>query len=58
MISIQSYYLVSFCLYNLPKLANTKYFYEALKINDQYANTHFALGMIAEIGRFLPLRVA
>ena len=25
-----------------------KYFYEALKINDQYANTHFALGMIAE----------
>jgi Tfp pilus assembly protein PilF len=26
-----------------------KYFYEALKINDQYANTHFALGMIAEI---------
>ena len=27
----------------------TKYFYEALKINDQYANTHFALGMIAEM---------
>jgi tetratricopeptide (TPR) repeat protein len=26
-----------------------KYFYEALKINEQYANTHFALGMIAEI---------
>lgn len=26
-----------------------KYFYQALKINDQYANTHFALGMIAEI---------
>lgn len=26
-----------------------KYFYEALKINDQYANTHFALGMIAEL---------
>lgn len=26
-----------------------KYFYEALKINDQYPNTHFALGMIAEI---------
>ena len=26
-----------------------KYFYEALKINDQYANTHFALGMIAEM---------
>jgi Flp pilus assembly protein TadD len=25
-----------------------KYFWEALKINDQYANTHFALGMIAE----------
>lgn len=26
-----------------------KYFYEALKINDQYANTHFALGMIAKM---------
>jgi tetratricopeptide (TPR) repeat protein len=26
-----------------------KYFYEALKINDQYPNTHFALGMIAEM---------
>ena len=26
-----------------------KYFYEALEINDQYANTHFALGMIAEM---------
>jgi len=26
-----------------------KYFYEALKINDLYANTHFALGMIAEM---------
>jgi tetratricopeptide (TPR) repeat protein len=26
-----------------------KYFYDALKINDQYANTHFALGMIAEM---------
>jgi tetratricopeptide (TPR) repeat protein len=26
-----------------------KYFYEALKINNQYANTHFALGMIAEM---------
>ena len=26
-----------------------KYFHEALKINDQYANTHFALGMIAEM---------
>jgi tetratricopeptide (TPR) repeat protein len=26
-----------------------KYFWEALKINDKYANTHFALGMIAEI---------
>jgi tetratricopeptide (TPR) repeat protein len=26
-----------------------KYFYEALKINDKYANTHFALGMIAEM---------
>jgi len=26
-----------------------KYFYEALKINEQYANTHFALGMIAEM---------
>lgn len=26
-----------------------KYFYEALKINDQYANSHFALGMIAEM---------
>lgn len=26
-----------------------KYFCEALKINDQYANTHFALGMIAEM---------
>lgn len=25
-----------------------KYFYEALKINDQYANTHFALAMVAE----------
>ncbi len=25
-----------------------KYFWEALKINDQYPNTHFALGMIAE----------
>ena len=26
-----------------------KYFYEALKINEKYANTHFALGMIAEL---------
>jgi tetratricopeptide (TPR) repeat protein len=26
-----------------------KYFYEALKINDQYANTHFTLGMVAEM---------
>jgi tetratricopeptide (TPR) repeat protein len=26
-----------------------KYFWKALKINDQYPNTHFALGMIAEI---------
>jgi len=26
-----------------------KYFEEALKINDQYPNTHFALGMIAEM---------
>lgn len=26
-----------------------KYFWEALKINDQYPNTHFALGMIAEM---------
>jgi hypothetical protein len=26
-----------------------KYFHVALKINDQYANTHFALGMIAEM---------
>jgi tetratricopeptide (TPR) repeat protein len=26
-----------------------KYFHEALKINNQYANTHFALGMIAEM---------
>jgi len=26
-----------------------KYFYEALKINDKYANTHFALGLIAEM---------
>ena len=26
-----------------------KYFYQALKINDKYANTHFALGMIAEM---------
>ncbi len=26
-----------------------KYFWEALKINDKYPNTHFALGMIAEI---------
>lgn len=26
-----------------------KYFYEALKINDKYANTHFALGMIADM---------
>jgi Tfp pilus assembly protein PilF len=26
-----------------------KYFYEALKINDKYANTHFALGIIAEM---------
>jgi tetratricopeptide (TPR) repeat protein len=26
-----------------------KYFYEALKINDQYANTHFALAMVAEM---------
>ena len=25
-----------------------KYFLEAIKINDQYPNTHFALGMIAE----------
>jgi len=26
-----------------------KYFYEAMKINNTYPNTHFALGMIAEI---------
>lgn len=26
-----------------------KYFWEALKINSQYPNTHFALGMIAEM---------
>ena len=26
-----------------------KYFYQALKINDSYPNSHFALGMIAEI---------
>jgi Tfp pilus assembly protein PilF len=26
-----------------------KYFWEALKINNQFANTHFALGMIAEM---------
>jgi len=26
-----------------------KYFYDALSINDKYANTHFALGLIAEI---------
>jgi len=26
-----------------------KYFWEALRINDKYANTHFALGMIADI---------
>ena len=26
-----------------------KYFWEAIKINDQYPNTHFALGMIAEM---------
>ena len=26
-----------------------RYFYEALKINDQYENTHFALAMIAEM---------
>jgi len=26
-----------------------KYFWEALKINDQYPNSHFALGMIADI---------
>lgn len=26
-----------------------KYFYEALKINDQYSNTHFALAMVAEM---------
>ena len=26
-----------------------KYFWEALKINNEYPNTHFALGMIAEI---------
>ncbi len=26
-----------------------KYFWEALKINDRYPNTHFALGMIAEM---------
>ena len=31
-----------------------KYFYEALKINDQYPNTHFALGMIAEAEHDLP----
>ncbi len=26
-----------------------KYFWEAIKINNQYPNTHFALGMIAEM---------
>jgi len=31
-----------------------KYFLEALKINGQYANTHHALGMIAELGNDLP----
>ena len=32
-----------------------KYFYEALKINRNYPNTHFALGMIAEIENDLQL---
>jgi tetratricopeptide (TPR) repeat protein len=37
------------------KLAEAKkYFWEAIKINDQYPNTHFALGMIAEIEEDLP----
>lgn len=31
-----------------------KYFYEAIKINEQYPNTHFALGMIAEMEKDLP----
>jgi Tfp pilus assembly protein PilF len=31
-----------------------KYFWEALRINDQYPNTHFALGMIADIEGDLP----
>ena len=26
-----------------------KYFWEAIRINDKYPNTHFALGMIAEM---------
>ena len=29
--------------------AAKKYFWEAIKINDKYPNTHFALGMIAEM---------
>ena len=32
-----------------------KYFLDALKINDKYANTHFALGMIAEMDNDLHL---
>ena len=31
-----------------------KYFWEAIKINDKYPNTHFALGMIAEMEADLP----
>lgn len=31
-----------------------KYFWEAININDQYPNTHFALGMIAEMENDLP----
>jgi len=41
---------IGFLLQKQGKLIEAKkYFYEALKINNEYPNTHFALGLIAEM---------
>ncbi|MBK7640807.1 MAG: tetratricopeptide repeat protein [Bacteroidetes bacterium] len=41
---------IGYLLYEQNKLEEAKkYFYEALKINNKYPNTHFALAMIAEM---------
>ncbi|MFN9321516.1 MAG: tetratricopeptide repeat protein, partial [Chitinophagales bacterium] len=41
---------IGYLLYEQNKLEEAKkYFWEALKINSNYPNTHFALGMIAQM---------